>query len=144
MKFLLTLIFVQSFLLLISSGEYTVKTCEDLFRYHYECGSENNVPSDVWIRYLKQEFTDQNALCHVKCLANKFGIYSEENGFNFQNTLKQVAGAFDKPENQINDILVDCQKVADEFKENSCLSVSQAFACLLRNNYGLVKPCSFQ
>lgn len=112
---------------------YVVRYYEDLLAYHDDCATENNISAENLSKYKNQEYAeDEESYCHVKCLTERMSMFNRNKGFQFDNTVTQLAAANHKTVDEIRPIVFECQKLVSE--TNVCLWAYKGFLCLKQHN----------
>lgn len=109
--------------------------------YHDECAKDHSIPAEHLEKYKHQHYDDsEEAHCHIKCLSKKIGIFDEDTGLLGDNMVHQVASGSHKTEDEVRQVVEDCNKEVEEFKADHCLHAYKGFMCLRKHHLQVIDP----
>lgn len=120
-----------------AANEWKIQTAENIAAYRPECATSLSIPEDKVNEYKKWIFSnDEKTQCYIKCIFEKMGLFDEKNGFNIENSVKQLGQG--KNETTVRPEVVKC---ADKNTQNSnaCEWAYRGFDCFKKANLQLAK-----
>lgn len=119
------------------ADDWKIQTHDNLSTYRPECASTLNIPENVVAEYKKWNFPDdEKTRCYIRCIFNKMGLFTDEQGFNVERLVKQLGQ--NRNETEVRAEILKCAD-KNEAKDNACVWAFRGFNCFKEAHLSLVQ-----
>ncbi|XP_034485601.1 LOW QUALITY PROTEIN: uncharacterized protein LOC117790301 [Drosophila innubila] len=121
------------------TAKFQIRTHDDAVEAHEECRVDNQVPDDIYEKFLNYEFPEhRHTKCYVKCFVEKMGLFADRKGFLENAMITQFTYNNFKNAEKVRHGLEKCID-HNEAESDVCTWAHRVFSCWLPINRQVVR-----